>query len=308
MARDDTVSISNVRGEPDRERRVVYAREDRSSKLRRVMGRVGNYALMLFFVVLMASPLLWMFISSIKTNQESTAWPPTLLPQSPTLDAYRDLFNVSDFGTYLRNSVIVSVVATLGVLVISLCAAYAMSRFNFRLLRGLGEISLFAYMIPPILLLVPVARIVANLGLANNLSALVLLYTATQLPFGLWILRSYINGIAIDLEQAAMVDGATRFKAFRDVVVPQTLPGIISTAVFTFNACWSEYLFASTLMTSPSRLTLSPGLTLLLDQTGVYSWSMLMAGSVVVVLPVIVLFIIVQKGLVSGMGEGAVKG
>lgn len=272
------------------------------------MGRVGNYALMLFFVLLMASPLLWMFISSIKTNQESTAWPPTLLPQSPTFGAYRNLFDVSDFATYLRNSVIVSVVATLGVIVISLCAAYALSRFNFRLLRGLGEISLFAYMVPPILLLVPVARIVANLGLANNLFALVLLYTATQLPFGLWILRSYINGIAIDLEQAAMVDGATRFKAFRDVIVPQTLPGIISTAVFTFNACWSEYLFASTLMTSPSRLTLSPGLTLLLDQTAVYSWSMLMAGSVVVVLPVIVLFIIVQKGLVSGMGEGAVKG
>src|SRR5690606_42016998 len=119
------------------------------------------------------------------------------------------------------------------------------------------------------------------------------------LPFGLWILRSYINGIAIDLEQAAMVDGATRFTAFRHVVVPQAVPGIISTAVFTFNACWSEYLFASTLMTSPRRLTLSPGLTLLLDQTGVYSWSMQMAGSVVVVLPVIVLFIIVQNGLRS---------
>lgn len=308
MARDDSVSISTVRGAPTREGRFVHAREDRSQKVRRFLARIGNYALLLFFVLLMASPLLWMFISSIKSNQESTAWPPTLWPKSPSLGAYRDLFNVSDFGTYLRNSAIVSVAATLGVLVISLCAAYAMSRFRFRLLRGLGEISLFAYMIPPILLLVPVARIVTNIGLANNLLALVLLYTATQLPFGLWILRSYINGIAVDLEQAAMVDGATRFRAFRDVVVPQTLPGIISTAVFTFNACWSEYLFASTLMTSPSRLTLSPGLTLLLDQTGVYSWSMLMAGSVVVVLPVIVLFIIVQKGLVSGMGEGAVKG
>ncbi|MDQ4044436.1 MAG: carbohydrate ABC transporter permease [Chloroflexota bacterium] len=308
MARDDTVSISTARGEIAQERHVYHAREDHSQKVRRAMGRLGNYALMLFFVVLMASPLAWMFISSVKTNQEATAYPPTILPESPTLDAYRDLFTVSDFGTYLRNSVIVSVVATVAVIVIALFAAYALSRFNFRLLRGLGEISLFAYMVPPILLLVPIARIVTNLGLANNLFALVLLYTATQLPFGLWILRSYINGIAIDLEQAAMVDGATRFMAFRHVVVPQTLPGIISTAVFTFNASWSEYLFASTLMTSPSRLTLSPGLTLLLDQTGVYSWSMLMAGSVVVVLPVIALFIIVQKGLVSGMGEGAVKG
>lgn len=308
MARNETISISNALDRSVPERRVYYAREEGSQKTRRAIGRLGNYALMLFFVVLMASPLLWMFVSSIKTNQESTAWPPTLLPQSPTFDAYRDLFQISAFGTYLRNSVIVSVVATVAVIIISLCAAYALSRFSFRLLRGLSELSLFAYMVPPILLLVPVARIVTNLGLTNNLLALVLLYTATQLPFGLWILRSYINGIAIDLEQAAMVDGATRFMAFRHVVVPQTLPGIISTTVFTFNACWSEYLFASTLMTSPSRLTLSPGLTLLLDQTGVYSWSMLMAGSVVVALPVIVLFIIVQKGLVSGMGAGAIKG
>jgi multiple sugar transport system permease protein len=308
MAQQQLVPISREQARDGSRLSVTYAREHRSAVIKRALGRAGNYLLMLFFVVLMASPLLWMFISSIKTNQESTAWPPTLLPKQPTFDAYRDLFQISAFGTYLRNSVIVSVIATAAVIVFSLCAAYAMSRFRFRLLRGLGEISLFAYMVPPILLLVPIARMVTNLGLANNLVALVLLYTATQLPFGLWILRSYVNGIAIDLEQAAMVDGATRFMAFRHIIVPQTLPGIISTAVFTFNACWSEYLFASTLMTSPKRLTLSPGLTLLLDQTGVYSWAMLMAGSVVVVLPVIVLFIIVQKGLVSGMGEGALKG
>ncbi len=285
-----------------------YVEEPTSRKVGRVLGRLGNYALMIFFVLLMATPLAWMFISSIKTNQESMGYPPTLLPETVTFDAYRDLFEISAFGTYLRNSLIVASVSTVAVIVIALCAAYALSRFNFRLLRGLGEISLFAYMIPPILLLVPIARLVTNLGLANNLTALTLIYTATQLPFGLWILRSYINGIAIDLEQAAMVDGATRFMAFRHVVVPQAMTGIISTAVFTFNASWSEYLFASTLMTSPSRVTLSPGLTLLLDQTSVYSWAMLMAGSVVVVAPIIILFIIVQRSLVSGIGEGALKG
>lgn len=308
MARQNTLSQASTRDERSSGHVRRYEETPLSQRAGRILGRLGNYVLLIFFTLLMALPLVWMFISSLKTNQESTAYPPTLLPKTVTIDAYVDLFEISAFGTYLRNSVIVSVIATAAVIVISLCAAYAMSRFNFRLLRGLGEISLFAYMVPPILLLVPIARIVTNLGLANNLSALVLLYTATQLPFGLWILRSYINGIAIDLEQAAMVDGATRFMAFRHVIIPQTIPGIISTSVFTFNACWSEYLFASTLMTSPSKLTLSPGLTLLLDQTGVYSWAMLMAGSVVVVLPVIVLFIVVQKGLVSGLGEGALKG
>ncbi len=287
---------------------VEYAQADRWSAVSRALGRAGQYVLMVVLVLLMSLPLFWMFISSMKPDSESMSYPPTILPETWTFEAYRNLFTVSAFGTYLRNSLIVATISTIAVIVIALCAAYALSRFNFRLLRGLGEISLFAYMIPPILLLVPIARIVSNLGLANNLGALTLIYTASQLPFGLWILRSYINGIAIDLEQAAMVDGATRFMAFRHVVIPQTWPGIISTAVFTFNASWSEYLFASTLMTSPSRVTLSPGLTLLLNQTGVYSWAMLMAGSVVVVVPVIFLFIIAQKRLVSGMGEGALKG
>ena len=287
---------------------VEYAHENRWAGVSRALGIAGQYALMIVLVLLMSLPLFWMFISSMKPDSESMSYPPTILPETWTFEAYRNLFTVSAFGTYLRNSMIVASISTVAVIAIALCAAYALSRFNFRLLRGLGEISLFAYMIPPILLLVPIARIVSNLGLANNLGALTLIYTASQLPFGLWILRSYINGIAIDLEQAAMVDGATRFMAFRHVVVPQTWPGIISTAVFTFNASWSEYLFASTLMTSPSRVTLSPGLTLLLNQTGVYSWAMLMAGSVVVVVPVIFLFIIAQKRLVSGMGEGALKG
>lgn len=287
---------------------VEYAQADRWAGVSRALGRAGQYVLMVVLVLLMSLPLFWMFISSMKPDSESMSYPPTILPETWTFEAYRNLFTVSAFGTYLRNSIIVASISTVAVIAIALCAAYALSRFNFRLLRGLGEISLFAYMIPPILLLVPIARIVSNLGLANNLAALTLIYTASQLPFGLWILRSYVNGIAIDLEQAAMVDGATRFMAFRHVVIPQTWPGIISTAVFTFNASWSEYLFASTLMTSPSRVTLSPGLTLLLNQTGVYSWAMLMAGSVVMVLPVILLFIVAQKRLVSGMGEGALKG
>ena len=187
-------------------------------------------------------------------------------------------------------------------------AAYSFTRFRFRFLRGVGELSLFAYMVPPILVLVPIAQILTGLRLSNNLLALIVLYTATLLPFALWVLRSYFHGITVELEQAAMVDGCTRFGAFIRVVVPQAVPGLISTAVFTFNAAWSEYLFASTLMTSPKSLTLSPGLALLLDQTGVYSWGVLMAGSVIVVAPVVVLFVIAQKQLVGGLGEGAVKG
>ncbi len=274
----------------------------------RLAPRVLQYALLLFIVVAMTAPLVWMALSALKPDRESIAYPPTVLPQTYTLQHFRNLFAISDFGVYLRNSSLVASATTATTLLAGLTAAYALSRFRFPFLRGIGEISLFAYMIPPILLLVPIARIVANLGLANNLAALILLYTATLLPFALWVLRSYINGISVELEQAAMVDGATRFKAFRQIVVPQATPGVVSTGVFTFNAAWSEYLFASTLMTSPGKVTLSPGLALLLDQTGVYSWGLIMAASVLVVLPVIALFILVQRQLVSGLGEGALKG
>jgi len=263
---------------------------------------------MTLIVVVMITPLVWMVLTSLKPDMDIIAYPPTILPRTSTLRNYQTLFAISDFATYLRNSVVVATVTTGGTLLCGLTAAYALSRFRFRFLQGLGEVSLFAYMVPPILLLVPIAKIVTSLGLANNLLALIVLYTATLLPFALWVLRSYFNGIALDVEQAALVDGASRAQAFRDIVVPQAMPGVISTGVFTFNAAWSEYLFASTLMTSPTKVTLSPGLALLLDQTGVYSWGLLMAGSVIVVVPVMILFTVVQRRLVTGLGDGALKG
>ena len=283
--------------------------ERRSGRGRRRgrLARFGQYVLLVAVAVVMIAPLVWMVLSSVKPDREIIAYPPTILPEEVTVQAYRNLFRVADFGVYLRNSLVVSVLTTAATLAAGLTAAYALSRFRFRYLRPLEELSLFAYMVPPILLLVPIARIVGNLNLANNLAALVLLYTATLLPFALWVLRSYVNGISLDLEHAAMVDGATRFQAFRHVVVPQAIPGVISTGVFTFNAAWSEYLFASTLLTSPDKRTLSPGLTLLFDQTGVYSWAILMAACVLMVVPVIVLFTIVQRQFVGGLGEGALK-
>jgi ABC-type glycerol-3-phosphate transport system permease component len=263
---------------------------------------------MIGVVALTALPLVWMLLSSVKPDTENAAYPPTFFPRKLTFENYLVLFRVSDFGSYLRNSAILASTSTLATLTLATLTAYSMTRFSFPILRRLGELSLFVYMIPPILLLVPTARIVVGLGLADSLLAVAVVYTAHLLPFGLWILRSYFLGIPVELEQAAMVDGCTRFGAFWRVVLPQATPGIISTGIFTFNASWSEYLFGATLLTSGDKLTLSPGLSLLMDQTGVYSWGMLMAASVLVTLPVVVLFGIAQKQLVSGWGEGAIKG
>jgi ABC-type glycerol-3-phosphate transport system permease component len=270
--------------------------------------RLGQYGLLLVVLAIADLPLLWIVLTAFKRDQEIVAFPPTIIPKEFTLDNFENLFLISPFSSYLTNSLTVAVATTVLTVALGTIAAYSFTRFRFRFLRGVGELSLFAYMVPPILVLVPIAQILTGLRLSNNLLALIVLYTATLLPFALWVLRSYFHGITVELEQAAMVDGCTRFGAFIRVVVPQAVPGLISTAVFTFNAAWSEYLFASTLMTTPKSLTLSPGLALLLDQTGVYSWGVLMAGSVIVVAPVVVLFVIAQKQLVGGLGEGAVKG
>lgn len=253
-------------------------------------------------------PLLWIVLTAFKPDSEIVAFPPTIIPKQVTLENFENLFRISAFGSYLTNSLTVATATTILTVTLGMFAAYAFTRFRFRFLRGVGELSLFAYMIPPILVLVPIAQILTGARLSNNLLALIILYTATLLPFALWVLRSYFYGITIELEHAAMVDGCSRFGAFIRVVVPQAVPGLIATSVFTFNAAWSEYLFASTLMTSPKMLTLSPGLALLLDQTGVYSWGVLMAGCVIVVAPVVVLFVIAQRQLVGGVGEGALKG
>lgn len=270
--------------------------------------RLFLHAMLVVVVVVADFPLAWILMTALKPDKEIALYPPTLFPSTFTLDNFENLFRISPFGSYLTNSIIVASGATILTVVLGTLAAYSFARFHYRFLNGVGELSLFAYMVPPILVLVPIAQVVTALGLANNLASLMVLYTATLLPFALWVLRSYFLGYTLDLEQAAMVDGCTQFGAFRRVVVPQAMPGLISTAVFTFNAAWSEYLFASTLMSTPKTLTLSPGLALLLNQTGVYSWGVLMAASVIVVMPVIFLFIIAQRQLVSGLGAGAVKG
>ncbi len=270
--------------------------------------RAVQYALLALVVTVMDAPLLWMALSSLKPDAENSAYPPTFLPQTWTLQAYVDLFRISDYRTYLGNSALLAASATLATLVLATLASYALTRFRLPLIQPVGEIALFAYLVPPILLLVPIARLMGAAGLANNRLALLIIYTANMLPFGLWVLRAHFQGIAADLEEAAMIDGCGRFGAFFRVVVPQAVPGLISAGVFTFNASWSEYLYASTLLNSPEKLTLSPGLALLMDQTGVYSWGVLMAGSVLMVLPVVLLFALAQRQLVGGRGEGAVKG
>ena len=272
------------------------------------LRRAILYILLLLAVAWAILPLFWVFISSIKPDIETYAFEQTILPRHPTLQNYVTLFRVTRFGLWMKNSAIMATATTLVVIGLSATAAYAMSRFRFRFFELFGRVTLLAYMVPPIILVVPMFFVLFKLKLINSHFGLLLVYAGTRLPVGLWMLRSYFQGIPIELEEAAMVDGATRFQAFRKVILPQALPGMISTGIFTFSVTWQEYLFASILLFSARKQTLSAGVATFLSEDWIYSWGVLMAAGVMVSLPLVLFYIFLQRYLIAGWGGGAVKG
>ena len=279
-----------------------------SPRTLKYVRRAILYVLLILAVAWAVLPLFWVFISSIKPDTETYAFDQTILPRHPTVQNYITLFRVTRFGAWMKNSTILATATTLAVVALSAMAAYAMSRFRFRAFEIFGRLTLLAYMMPPIILVVPIFFLLFKLGLVNSHLGLTLVYTGTRLPFGIWLLRSYFQGIPVELEEAAMVDGATRFQAFRKVVLPQALPGMISTSIFTFSVTWHEFLFASILLFSASKQTLSAGVATFLSEDWIYSWGVLMAAGVMVSLPLVIFYIFLQRYLIAGWGGGGLKG
>ena len=267
------------------------------------------YNLLVWTLVLaVAFPLLWMISTALKPNEETFALPPTLVPAHPTLAQFSRLLSETPFLTYFANSVMVACATTAVVVVVAIAGAYGLVRFRFPGRDLLAHLVLFTYLLPSVLLLLPLYLIIARLGLANSLTGLVIAYTTFALPFALWLLRSFLAGIPIDLEEAAMVDGASRMAAFVEIVIPQALPGIISTALFTFILAWNEYLYALVFVNTDASKTLPPGVLTMLNQNQNVEWALLMAASVLMALPVLVFFGFLQSHLTRGFGAGAVKG
>jgi multiple sugar transport system permease protein len=259
-------------------------------------------------VLLVAFPLLWMVVTSLKPQSELFQRPPGLWPEDPTLEHYWRLLTRTDFLVYFRNSVVLATATTLTVLVIATLGAYSLVRFRYRGREALAVLVLFTYLLPSVVLILPLYLLVARLGLANTLMSLVIAYITFALPYALWLLRSFMAGIPEDLESAALVDGASRMGAFRDVILPQLLPGIVSTAIFTFILSWNEYLYALVLVNSDEARPLTTGVMSMLVSSFNIEWSLLMAASVMMSLPLIVVFAFLQGHLTRGFGAGGVKG
>ena len=253
-------------------------------------------------------PLIWLFFTAFKSKGEIFQFPTRLLPLDWTWENYAELFRITRFLRYFINTAVISVAAAVISIIIATCASYSLSRFR---IPGSGIVAvalLLMYMLPEIVLGIPFMKIFLFLGLSDSLVALTIAYISITLPFSIWMLRSYIESIPTALEEAALIDGCTRFQGFLRVIVPQAIPGIMATTIFTFILCWNEYLYALILITSEQNKTLTLGLSILLGETAIYSWGMLAAGSVLTVIPVIVLFVFFQKHIVAGFTAGAIKG
>lgn len=252
-------------------------------------------------------PLYWMVLTSVKPGSEIFSTPPQFWTTVPTLEAYARLLSTTNFTTYLRNSLVTAGGATALSLFVSTIAAYGITRFRFRGRETFARTILYAYTFAPIVIVVPLYGIFRDVGLGNSRLGLILAYGSFGVPFSLWLLRSFFASIPIDLEEAAMVDGANRPRAVWHIVFPLALPGVIAVSVFTFLLAWNDYLFAKVLITDDELKTLPVGLHDLLNAS-LLDWPMLMAGAVLINIPVIAGFLLTQRYLIAGWGTGGVKG
>ncbi|MFN3641749.1 MAG: carbohydrate ABC transporter permease [Gemmobacter sp.] len=263
-------------------------------------------AIAVLMIVLL--PLFWMLVSSFKPNIELFNRPPLILPQAPTTEHYVELWRFTSFPRYFVNTFLVAGISCIVGVTISLASVYAVTRFEFIGSKLFTFGVLFIYMLPPILLALPFFRIWFNLGMLNSLTALAITYLTITLPFSLWILRPYIEAIPRALEEAAMIDGCTRHRAFLLVIVPQAWPGIVASLVFTFVVVWNELLYSLVLISDEPKRTVSLGIASLILETSVYSWGLVNAAGVLATVPVLFLFAFAARQMVSGLGAGAVKG
>jgi ABC-type glycerol-3-phosphate transport system permease component len=305
LALGERLGVNRPLGAPSRKRaprELAWGQQRRSS-------RVLSYLALLLFLCFFIGPLVWVLLSSLKLDSQILAYPPTFLPNPWTPIQFINLYTQSGFGGYLWHSAAIGAVTTCGVIVFGVLGAYAIVRFRtFRVVTWVGSVSVFVYMIPGILLLVPLTTLMYHLNLTDNLLSVMVVYTVTLLPFALWTLRSYFQGVSIELEYAAMVDGCTRFGAFRRVVLPQAVPGIIAVGIFAFNGAWSEYLFASVLLTTPDVMTVSQGVLQLEPSAGIPLYGQLMAAAISVVAVPLLLYTFFQRFLVATWGAGSLKG
>lgn len=272
-------------------------------------GLIGNalcHVYLIILSVIAVFPLVWVLLSSIKTNGELTSNPTKFIPINPTLENFVHVIQDLDFGVNIANSIVIALCTTLIAIIISCMAAYGIVRF-FPKLGGIMSKALVAtYMFPPILLAIPYSLVMAKLGFTNSRVGLVIVYLSFSVPYAVWMLVGFFKTVPIGIEEAARVDGANKLQTFIRIVIPLVAPGIVATAIYTFINAWNEFLYALILINSTDMMTVSIKLRSL-QGAEILNWGDMMAASTLVVVPSVIFFMLIQKKIAGGMTEGAVK-
>jgi len=274
---------------------------------RRRFGRIGwNTAGVLLFAVLVF-PVFWMVSTAFKENDEIYSFNPTWFPSHPTLKHFSDAIHRPYFWTDVKNSVIVVVATVVIALVLAFVAAIALAKYRFSGRKLFILLVIGIQMLPQAGLIIPLYVVLAKRHQVDTLTGVILVYLTFALPFCVWTLRGFVLGIPRELEEAAMVDGSTRLGAFVRILLPLVAPGLVATAVFAFITSWNEYIFATTLLHSSSKQTITVWLSYLYGGNRFVDWGEIMAASTLIAIPVVIFFLLVQRRIAFGLTAGAVK-
>ena len=266
-----------------------------------------SYGILGVLLLMVLFPFYWMTITSFKNEDQMRSLVSMFWPSPVVFENYDQLLRKTDFTSWFANSAIVAVSSTLLATAVGTIGAYALARLRFRGRAFMSSATLITYLVPPSILFIPLYAQIRTLGLADSLAGLIAAYPSFTVPFVTWLLMGYFESIPVELEESAMIDGATRFGAFRRIILPLAAPGVLAAALYAFTQAWNEFLYALVFITDVKQRTLPVGLSSFI--TGdVYGWGYLMAGAVLTTVPVIVVYIYLQKYMVEGLTAGSVKG
>ncbi len=278
--------------------------------VRRRLLEILRMTVILIVLVFMLFPFVWIVLSSFKSFSEIMSSKPSILPKSPTLEHYKFIFTFrmvsKDFPANIVNSLKVGTSTMILSTVLAIMGGYGLARYDFKGRDFLGKAMLIVYVLPGVPLLLPVYNLLAHIKLVDSLVGLTVVYTALNTPFAVWLLRSFFESVPIELEEAAAIDGASRFQTFAKITLPLSIMGIITAAMFVFVTTWGEYTFAQMIITSDWKKTVPLGLaTYMTDQY--IEWGPLLAATTVVVIPVLAFFLPLSRFFIKGLSSGALK-
>lgn len=271
-----------------------------------LVSKIARLALIVFLTLMMLAPLYWMALTAVTPTSDLLQYPPSLIPGTLDFSAFRRILVDHPMPFWIANSVFLTVTSVSITLIVSIPAAYSLSRFKSKTAAGTGFLLLLTKMIPSTLFLIPLYVIFRSVGMVDSLTSLVISYTVFEIPFATWMLKGYFDGLPPQLEEAAQIDGCTEMGAFMRVTLPSAAPGVAATVVASAVLSWSDYDFARGLITSEGKWPITVGIQSFFGEHVVH-WNDIMASAFIAMAPILVLFVFIGRYMVSGLTAGAIK-